>query len=73
MSRRLSVTASLFWEYMGHSRTFANQGGFDIAGHYDFANHLTALAEVDFKPSEIFNCTTNFNGISVRAGLTYRF
>lgn len=44
-----------------------------LGGHYDFANHLTALAEVDFKPSGIFNCTTNFNGISVRAGLTYRF
>ena len=44
-----------------------------LGGHYDFANHLTARAEVDFKPSGIFNCTTNFNGISVRAGLTYRF
>lgn len=44
-----------------------------LGGHYDFSSHMSVLAEVDLKPSGIFNCTTNFNEISVRTGLTYSF
>lgn len=44
-----------------------------LGGHFDFTGHLTLRAEVDFKPSGIFNMTSHFNELAVRAGLTYNF
>lgn len=46
---------------------------FFLGGHYDFTDHMTVLAEMNFKPSGIFNYNAHFNGLSVHAGLTYSF
>lgn len=46
---------------------------FFLGGHYDFTEHLTVLAEANLKPSGMFNMTTHFNEIALRAGLKYNF
>lgn len=46
---------------------------FFLGGHYDCSDHITVRAEVDFKPSGMFNMTTHFSEITARAGLTYNF
>lgn len=46
---------------------------FFLGGHFDFTEHLTLQAEVDLKPSGIFNMTAHFNELTARAGLTYNF
>ena len=46
---------------------------FFLGGHYDFTSHMSVQAEVNLKPSGIFNYNAHFNGLSVRAGLTYSF
>lgn len=46
---------------------------FFLGGHYDFTGNLTALAQVDLKPSGIFNLSAHFNELAIRAGITYRF
>lgn len=46
---------------------------FFIGGHCDVTDHFTAQAKVELKPSGMFNMTTHFNEMSVRAGITYRF
>lgn len=46
---------------------------FFLGGHVDIARHLSLQAEVDLKPSGMFNMTTDFNELTARAGLTYCF
>lgn len=44
-----------------------------LCAHYNFASHVGVCAEVDFKPSGVFNYNAHFNGLSARAGITYSF
>lgn len=46
---------------------------FFIDGHYDINDNLRLLAEVYVKPTGMFHLVASFYGITVKAGLSYRF